>query len=489
MVWQWWNFHKASVAEGKRVLRVNCDETSVALFQGDGKGNVFFSKKRRLPQTEPVQRVTRAKMRGAFTHLAFVCDRSDIQPLLPQVIIGNSVFLKARGFAELRSNAPRNVYLVRQRSAWNNAHLFVEIIKLLMLILAPFRNEFQVVLLFDAAKCHCHATVFRACHELGVWPLLCPAKLTWLLQPCDTHAFQQYKVTLRQLYQEARVQAGTPDIGTSAFLKVMYDTIRIVLQGTCWEVAFAEDGYGETQSDVTKYILEHLEVETPPVLPATMPDLKQVELLFPCNAKGPAKSAMPPAPKAAPALPMLPPPPMAAPALPPPPAPPISLAHRLRSKTRLALAAGSVPAAPSVAASETPPPAQAEASAAPEAMASLPAAESGASRGQDSRLGAVFDNLPADVMTAQIQELRVRRREIQQSKAAVTKQLKNQAKRAKRLKQKAARLSNTDLIDVLTMRHNGNRAASSRDTPMVAAEDPSIGPTSSPPPSEEVGAE
>ena len=75
--------------------------------------------------------------------------------------------------------------------------------------------------------------------------------------------------------------------------------------------------------------------------------------------------------------------------------------------------------------------------------------------------------------------------EIQRAKKAATKQINNQVKRATRLKQNAARLSNADLIDVLTMR----RAATSRDTPTVAAEDPCTSATSSPPASEEVGAE
>ena len=97
VVWQWFNFLKGQVPGGKAVLRLNVDETSVCLFQGGGKGTVIAGKRKirdRAPDgasasVEPVQKVTRTTRRTCMTHVAFVCDRPDIQPLLPQVVIGN----------------------------------------------------------------------------------------------------------------------------------------------------------------------------------------------------------------------------------------------------------------------------------------------------------------------------------------------------------------------------------------------------------------
>ena len=44
--WQWWNFCENQVPMGKEVFRINMDETSVCLWQGDGKGIVFADKGR-----------------------------------------------------------------------------------------------------------------------------------------------------------------------------------------------------------------------------------------------------------------------------------------------------------------------------------------------------------------------------------------------------------------------------------------------------------
>ena len=85
----------------KQLLRINLDETSVCLFQGSGKGNVFVGKKRRL-----VQFVQTRKRRCYFTHVAVICDNSELQPLLPQVLIGNERTFLAASMNGLRAGKP-----------------------------------------------------------------------------------------------------------------------------------------------------------------------------------------------------------------------------------------------------------------------------------------------------------------------------------------------------------------------------------------------
>jgi hypothetical protein len=86
-----------------------------------------------------------------------------------------------------------------------------------------------------------------------------PAKLTWLLQPCDTHVFAHYKRYLRHAHQES--QGGAPDgrVTTTQWLRLIVRTIIHVLESTDWSKAFEEDGYLEWQTRTSKYILEHLD--------------------------------------------------------------------------------------------------------------------------------------------------------------------------------------------------------------------------------------
>ena len=131
--WQWWNFYNAQVAAGKQLLKINLDETSLRLFQGDGRGIIFASKN--CPA--PVQSVTRAKRRSCLTHVAFICDEPSIQPVLPQILIGNETTIPASALAALKERAPANVRLLPQKSAWNNERVCAWIVRILAAALAP----------------------------------------------------------------------------------------------------------------------------------------------------------------------------------------------------------------------------------------------------------------------------------------------------------------------------------------------------------------
>ena len=115
--WQWWNFAESRAPAGRTPLRINVDETSVCLVLGVARGNIFFRKRRSPPTEEPVQRAKRSKRRTCLTHVAFVCDRTDLQPLLPQVLIGNCATFLQRDWAALTAACPANVHLIRQKGA------------------------------------------------------------------------------------------------------------------------------------------------------------------------------------------------------------------------------------------------------------------------------------------------------------------------------------------------------------------------------------
>ena len=152
-------------------------------------GHAMRSEKRHSP-------ATRKQQRGCLSHIAFVCDRPEIQPHLPHIIIGNEAVLPLYIQREIQPQLFRNVFLVRRKSAWVDKDYMAVIIKLLGELLKPFLGAFQPILLMDALPAHLAAKVFRAATRCGIWVLVVPAKLTWLIQPADTHAFYKYKMYL-----------------------------------------------------------------------------------------------------------------------------------------------------------------------------------------------------------------------------------------------------------------------------------------------------
>ena len=283
-VWHWYNYVTSRIPPGKEVLRLNLDETSVCLYQGGGKGNVFVSRKRRVTQRAPI-----GKRRCCITHVGVICDQTDIQPRLPQVLIGNEFTFQAGAIAALRASSPSNVVLLRQKSAWNNHATCAWIIRRIGLALAPYAGRYQPVLLLDASRVHSHRIVLTACHLAGIWVVLIPALLTWLLQPLDTHGFQRYNAHMRKEYQEARIRSEGGDLAVGDFLLCVHSAVRSVLQGIPWSSAFDRDGFGARQAEVAPRILEKLERAGQVVAPLifSRPTDAELALCFPRRTKVP----------------------------------------------------------------------------------------------------------------------------------------------------------------------------------------------------------
>ena len=83
---------------------------SIAVFVSRAqKRHDLRSPQKKTANGEVLQNVSRAKQRTCLTHVAFICDRSDLQPLLPQVLIGNEATFKSREMGDLRAECPPNV--------------------------------------------------------------------------------------------------------------------------------------------------------------------------------------------------------------------------------------------------------------------------------------------------------------------------------------------------------------------------------------------
>lgn len=289
VAWQWYNYaEREASALGRTILRVNLDETSLCLFPGRTRGNVFVSKKRSL--VEGRQTVAKWKKRCCLTHVAVICDQPTAQPRMPQFIVGNEHTFRQRDMPALRRSCPPNVTLVRQKSAWNNASLMVRIVAALGAATRTLRlqgTRVVVVLTMDALRVHFHPSVLRACARADVWPLFVPAKMTWLLQPLDTHVFSVYKSYLQRQYQRARVECADPtgDVDVAGFLECVHATIRHVLQGRPWATAFDRDGYGCRQAALGSRVTQRLELTTPVEAGDARPDAERVGLCFPRRAR------------------------------------------------------------------------------------------------------------------------------------------------------------------------------------------------------------
>ena len=114
-----------------------------------------------------------------------------------------------------------------------------------------------------------------------MWPVVVAAATTWLLQPLDTHAFALYKCRLQKAYQTLRIRSADGRVGVAGLLVAMYVAIREVLVGRHWAPAFARNGFGTSQAEVSERVLSHLEMTPPLAIACTQPTVDQLRLCWP----------------------------------------------------------------------------------------------------------------------------------------------------------------------------------------------------------------
>ena len=85
--------------------------------------------------------------------------------------------------------------------------VFLEVLEILLDKLEDYVDFFRFILVFDAVRCHLSVDVANKMAFAGIKIVIVPAKLTWLLQPLDTHVFAQFKNNLKKKLQRAALSS------------------------------------------------------------------------------------------------------------------------------------------------------------------------------------------------------------------------------------------------------------------------------------------
>jgi hypothetical protein len=145
--WRWSNFQHSQLAAGRKALHVNLDETGIRMHQVAGKGmlvNAAIAEKRKAASLTPD--VSRAMLRGSFTHVTLICDDGEDQKLLPHILIVNKLMVTEQQQRTLSVIMPRNVLLFRRHTAWMTSDLMTRVLLVLKQNLAPFMDTHQIFL-------------------------------------------------------------------------------------------------------------------------------------------------------------------------------------------------------------------------------------------------------------------------------------------------------------------------------------------------------
>ena len=262
---------------------INIDETNVKLVPQERAGHVSKRAYRLFVRGRPMGRnASLSAQRSTITHVAAMCDRADIQTLLPQVVLVGANQLSEERLDRIRMDAPACVRIWRYPKAWVSNAVMVRYMKLLAKCLREYRHTYRFILYVDVLKAHICPAVLRAASAANIWICVVPAKMTWVLQPCDTHLFALYKRMLTDEFQRRSGLTSTGEISWELMLESLWHVISVLLQGRDWSQAFAAVGILDGQAHLSKRTQSKLSYERPPPLEdSSLPTLSDFELIFP----------------------------------------------------------------------------------------------------------------------------------------------------------------------------------------------------------------
>ena len=285
--WQWYNSAASKCPPGRSILNINLDETYVSYHQGLRRGIVAVEK-HILPTGERplTQRASRHELRMGLTHVGIICDDVEVQRLLPQVLIVPDNVLRKRDLAEAKALMPPHVYILRRPTKWVSVDVLIWVMRLIQWSLRAVRHKFHIVFLMDVLAQHFADDLVREMAGLAFWCIFIPGRLTWLLQPCDTHAFALFKQRLQLVFlRERAADDGVERHGVFGWLLNITRCIDYVINGRSWALAFKQNGFGGNQLEISSFIRRHLGASPSLPVPPGYPSEIALRLIFPQNRK------------------------------------------------------------------------------------------------------------------------------------------------------------------------------------------------------------
>jgi hypothetical protein len=232
----------------------------------------------------PTEDVSTGDTHGHISFLAMITPDSSIQPLLPQVLLGNEHQFTQKLMREVRAVTPENFVLLRRQSGWNCHEVMRQVLTLLAKNLKEVMKKRHVILLLDVHSSHLHRSIFAHARRLGIQLVYIPAALTFMLQPCDTHLFARLKTALREAWRNARLQ-GDGKISSEEWLMMIFSCARKVMQGTRWRGAFQNTGALAKQEQISPKTFYRMGLRVRPRVPSGPPTKEEAALVFPKRRK------------------------------------------------------------------------------------------------------------------------------------------------------------------------------------------------------------
>jgi hypothetical protein len=178
----------------------------------------------------------------------------EVQRELPQIFLGSARHFTGAFLAAYRPRMPDGMYLWSNERGWMTHAVCLVLLRAIHASLGTLLERYHVILLMDANRAHLDEAICRRARALGMTLVFVPAKLTWLLQPADTHLFAPLKSAVRRKYTNMQLETTDGRIDKEQWLSVVVDALSEVVVDRSWSNAFASNGITNRQPDASMYV-------------------------------------------------------------------------------------------------------------------------------------------------------------------------------------------------------------------------------------------
>ena len=220
---------------------LNIDETAVERLIPHRQGNCLVFRPLSVAAGQVYERIARRDSHGHVTLMGCMSSEPDLQQFLPQFLLANDAKLSRAEKVRLRVLSPPFVWL-EGYAGWVNADSFCAIITRLRRAVLSARPGARVIIACDSASQHTTQQVISHAARLRVQLLFIPGRLTWLMQPLDTHVFGAFKHRLHHVQSSARAHSSDGTLPNVAWIDFLEIVVREFLVNKSWARCFRENG-------------------------------------------------------------------------------------------------------------------------------------------------------------------------------------------------------------------------------------------------------
>ena len=230
---------------GKPAVVINMDETFINNIKPWKKGVVIQGA---CGEHRHEGGIRRDPGMGRTTLLASVCSHAAVQRVFPQIRLprGKPGKLPSEPIrlAYHLAGAPQEA--VHGTGGWNTSRIMKHYLTSLRKAVRRGAQGHASVLVMDCCPSHLAADVLAHAQRLGVHIVIIPARLTWLMQPLDTHVFAHLKRKIRIDEYDWKACRSDRRLAPPARIELQSDAIREVLVDRDWSQTLDRAGLTHT---------------------------------------------------------------------------------------------------------------------------------------------------------------------------------------------------------------------------------------------------